>query len=109
MASRTDVCQFWGLFKMRLLSVSRILVCVWQGEGVSKAVENAWFESCCSRSAPRRRRGSGTSWRGAPSTAKGTGGAVSGWFIGKVRRHGTHILELLGRDRCTLDVAKGGR
>ena len=26
MASRTDVCQFWGLLRIRLLSVSRIFL-----------------------------------------------------------------------------------
>ena len=37
-AARTDVCHDWGLLRMRLLSVSRILVCRWQGGGVSSAV-----------------------------------------------------------------------
>ena len=34
-AGRTEVCQFWGLLRMRLLSVSRIFLKCGKGRGVS--------------------------------------------------------------------------
>ena len=63
--SPTEVCQFWGDLRIRLLSVSRIFVWPWHGEGVSKETfVGRWIEQWTvwawrSHSVLRMRLGSG--------------------------------------------------